>query len=157
MAIDLSLTKDELLADAAKRYKADTERSINWKPTFSRVKIKPDPEALSAIIAVDTRDPIVRGTIVEIGPDCGYREGNQIEKFYPGQKVLYMKSHVMTYKGADGVVHHFLKENSDVNSIIAIEDAPVESVSAETIQRLGDARGTHATQVMSLANKDKSE
>lgn len=123
MPIDIALKK-ELQADLEKRFQADTQRSINWKPTFSRVKIQPDPEALSGVLAVQTADTLIRGTIVSVGPDTGWRDGKQIERFYPGQKVLYMRSHVMTYKGADGVMHHFLKENADVNSIIAIEDEP---------------------------------
>ena len=122
--IDIKL-KQKIQADIAERHKADVERSIDWKPTFSRIKIKPDPEQLSGLLEVATVDSLIRGTIVAVGPEVGFRDGKQIEKFWPGQKVLYMRSHVMSYKGADGIVHHFLKENSDVNSVIAIEcEAP---------------------------------
>lgn len=113
--------KLETQAELSKKFEADTATSIDWQPTFSRIKIKPDPEALSSLLEVALNDSLIRGTIVSVGPDVGLVDGRPVEKFYPGQRILYMRSHVMTYKGADGIPHHFLKENSDVSSIIAIE------------------------------------
>ena len=110
-----------------KKFEADVKLNIDWQPTFSRIKILPDPESISSIIdTAGGRETVTRGTIVAIGPEVGKRNGVQVEKFWVGQRVLYMASHVMRYEGANGVVHHFLKENSDTNSIIAIEPAPKE-------------------------------
>lgn len=128
--IDVSLKREQELkeqfasktqAELAKKFEADTATSIDWQPTFSRIKIKPDPEALSSLIVTSQADTLIRGTVVSVGPDVGKKDGRAVEKFYPGQRILYMRSHVMTYQGADGIAHHFLKENADVSSVIAIE------------------------------------
>lgn len=110
-------------AEKQRKYAEDKAAKIDWKPTFSRIKILPDPEQISAIIdtAPGHRETLTRGTIVGVGPEAGYRDGVEIERFYVGQRVLFLSSHIMRYRGADGVEHCFLKENADVNSIIAIE------------------------------------
>ena len=113
-------------AEKQAKYDADVANSIDWKPTFSRIKILPDAELKSGIIdtASGWRDSLTRGTIVGLGPEVGKVEGRPAEKFWIGQKILYLSSHVMLYTGADGITHHFLKENSDVNSVIAVEPEP---------------------------------
>jgi hypothetical protein len=125
MPIDISLKREQMKAETqaelSKKFAADTAKSIDWQPTFSRIKIKPDPEAISSIIVTSQADTLIRGTVVSVGPDVGKKDGRPVEKFYPGQRILYMRSHVMTYQGADGIAHHFLKENADVTSVIAIE------------------------------------
>jgi hypothetical protein len=110
-------------AEKQQKFESDKAARIDWKPTFSRIKILPDPEQLSGVIdtAPGYRETLTRGTIVSVGPDAGYRDGKQVEHFYVGQRVLYLSSHVMRYQGTDGITHHFLKENADVNSIVAIE------------------------------------
>ena len=109
-------------AEKQRKHEEDKTLNINWKPTFSRIKIKPDPETMSGVVDLAAnRDSLTRGVIVEIGPDVGKRDGIEVESFFVGQRVLYLASHVMAYKGANGITHHFLKENSDVTSIIAVE------------------------------------
>jgi hypothetical protein len=112
------------------KFEADVAAKIDWKPTFSRIKIKPDAEQISGVLDTPEgwRESLTRGTIVALGPDVGKRDGVQVENFWVGQRVLYLSAHVMKYLGADGVLHHFLKENSDVNSIIAIEPAPAKEL-----------------------------
>jgi hypothetical protein len=131
-----------------KKFQEDVATAINWKPTFSRIKILPDPERMSGV--VDTpdgwRQSLTRGTIVALGPDVGKRDGIEVEKFWVGQRVLYLTAHVMTYAGADGVMHHFLKENADVNSIIAIEPVAKEATSA-------DAMASHFTNIQQNLDK----
>jgi co-chaperonin GroES (HSP10) len=109
---------------AKQKFLADQAINIDWKPTFSRIKILPDPETThGGLIQLPNVKPgsLSRGTIVAIGPEVGHRDGVEVETFRVGQRVLYMTGHPMTYKGANGVEHHFLKENSDITSIIAVE------------------------------------
>jgi hypothetical protein len=121
-------------AEKQQKFEADKSNSIAWKPTFSRIKIKPDPEQLSGLIdtAPGYGESLTRGVIVSIGPDVGKKDGRQVENFWVGQRVLYLAAHVMRYTGADNVTHHFLKENSDVTSIIAVEPADAEPVGTIT-------------------------
>jgi len=110
-------------AEKQAKFESDKANSIDWKPTFSRVKIKPDSEQLSGVLDAPEGwgESLTRGVIVALGPQVGMRDGVLVEKFWVGQRVLYLVNNVMRYRGADGVMHHFLKENSDLTSIIAVE------------------------------------
>ena len=117
-------------AEKQAKFEADRTNSIDWKPTFSRVKIRPDAEQLSGVLDAPEGwgESLTRGVIVALGPQVGFRDGVLIEKFWVGQRVLYLSKNVMQYRGADGVMHHFLKENSDLTSIIAVEPAKDDSL-----------------------------
>jgi hypothetical protein len=123
--IDLAARQKELVAkeqeQIAENYEKDVSASIDWQPTFSRIKIKPDHETLSGSILTITKDTFVRGTVLAAGPKAGWKDGVLVEKFFPGQKVIYQKAHEICYKGADGVCHYFLRTDADLQSIVAIE------------------------------------
>jgi hypothetical protein len=126
MAYDIgSKETAEEKAARLKKYEAAVSKSTKWKPIFSRIIIKKDPEPRSGLLDLETiklKEHLVRGTIFLVGTEAGFKDGREVVKFYPGQKVLYLASNMLEYKSPDGTEWLFLKQNADVESIYAIED-----------------------------------
>jgi hypothetical protein len=118
---------EDIQKDLAERFTKDTAIPTKWKPVYSRIFIKPDPETLSSVIEVKSGDSYIRGVIVAVGPDCGWRDGKQIHVYKPGMRVIYNKTHELRYKSADGSEIVFLRDNSDQASILAIEDEETDN------------------------------
>jgi co-chaperonin GroES (HSP10) len=117
MPIDVSVK------NLAEKHAKDAATSIAWQPVGRRIKIEPDPETRSAIIHLDkVKDLFVRGTILAVGPVAGLSDDGttRLEQYKPGQKIIYNKNTELSYTGADGVKHYFLKSD-EVTSIIAVE------------------------------------
>jgi hypothetical protein len=124
--IDISVKREQMKAetqaDLSKKHAADSAKQANWVPLFSRIKIERAPETLSAVIQAISGALYVRGKIVAVGPDVGFRDGKQIHDLRPGMYIIYQKAHEIVYTDVHNKEHVFLKDQADVQSIIAIED-----------------------------------
>lgn len=123
-----------LLAEQA----AATQPKFKWVPQQSRIKIELMPEKLSSILAAtEMKEPYLRAKILALGAYVGYEDivvevvdasskgsgddGNaamtmakrkKLSDYKVGDIVICLSTQIIKYKGADGVEHIFLKNES---------------------------------------------
>jgi co-chaperonin GroES (HSP10) len=126
MPIDINARRAELAAETqaklAEKHAADIAKHSNWVPLFSRIKIERAKETLSGTIQAIDQALYVRGKIVAVGPDVGKRDGKTVHDLKPGMFIIYQRAHEIVYTDVHGKEHIFLKDQADVQSLIAIED-----------------------------------
>lgn len=118
---------------------AAKKSQYTWAPQQSRIKIELMPEKLSSIlVGTEMTEQYLRAKILALGPYVGYEDivvevldasslgtgdsgattalvaakRKKLTEYKIGDVVICLKSQVIRYKGADGVEHVFLKNES---------------------------------------------